>query len=141
MKINGKMHEIDQSTRQAILNYNIITSIEKDKSSADDIVKLTCSELAAIPYGKPLFGAKLVKGPACLGYYADGNPSNFEISYQQNPSKIEGHHFTSHLMGGGDVNIQGDYLIIKITKDIKFINIEGHHNQVILLEPVTIQNI
>ena len=33
---------------------------------ADAIIKLTCSELAAIPYGKPIFGAKLVKGPKCL---------------------------------------------------------------------------
>ena len=32
-----------------------------DKSSADDIAKLTCGEIAAIPFGKPITKAKLVR--------------------------------------------------------------------------------
>ena len=65
MKVNGKIREIDQATRQGILKYDVLTSHANGKTSADDIVKLTCPEIAAIPYGKPIFGATLAKAPKC----------------------------------------------------------------------------
>ena len=60
MKLNGKMHEIDEGTRQGILNYSLLASYANDRSSTDDIVKLTCGEIASIPYGNPIKSAKLV---------------------------------------------------------------------------------
>ena len=57
------MHEIDEKTRQGILNYSLLNAHAHDRTSADDIVKLTCGEIASIPYGNPIKSAKLVQGP------------------------------------------------------------------------------
>ena len=65
MKINGKMHEIDQGTRQGILKYDLLISHDSGQTTSDDVIKLTCGELASLPFGKLISGAKIVKGPEC----------------------------------------------------------------------------
>ena len=65
LRVNGKMREIDQATRQGILKYDLLTSHASGSTNADDIIKLTCGELAAIPYGSPINGATLAEGPKC----------------------------------------------------------------------------
>ena len=73
LRINGKMREIDEKTRQGILKYDLLTSHANDKTSGDDIIKLSCGELAAIPYGEPIKSATLAKGPNCQNYEIHSN--------------------------------------------------------------------
>ena len=52
MRINSKMRLLDEDSRKGVLEYSSLFDTQgNDKSSADDIAKLTCGEIASIPYG------------------------------------------------------------------------------------------
>ena len=108
MRVNGIMKEIDQSSRQGLLKLDDLFIPGTDKSRGDDILKISCGEIASLPYGTPITNAKLGGDVQRFNTHCDGvadsriYPITNKVYAQQNTVGLASYHFDGFLEGSGD---------------------------------------